>query len=176
VTLVSVLIGLTLVFMVSSFMLNWVAELRRFRGATSARESRTQNDRIRDADLFDRRQARAAAFRDRMQRERTKRQQETDARTGRASEREPAPPRPAPSSAEARHRATLELGPGPITPDALRRQYRLLMAAYHPDRVSTLGRKLRELAEEETKAINEAHTYFKARLASEPGPAPRAGM
>ena len=50
--------------------------------------------------------------------------------------------------------------------DAVRASYRRLVVAYHPDRVTGLGAKLRRLAEEETKAINEAYAYFKARLGS----------
>ena len=64
---------------------------------------------------------------------------------------------------EAQYRATLELT-GPLTPESLRFAYRRLIAAYHPDRVATLGSKLQVLAEEETKRINEAYSYFRRVL------------
>ncbi len=39
--------------------------------------------------------------------------------------------------------------------------------AYHPDRVVGLGAKLQRLAEEETKAINEAYAFFKSQLSQD---------
>ena len=35
------------------------------------------------------------------------------------------------------------------------------MKEYHPDKVSKLGSKLKKVAEEESKKINEAFEYFK---------------
>ncbi|MCD4547541.1 J domain-containing protein [Burkholderia pseudomallei] len=35
--------------------------------------------------------------------------------------------------------------------------YRRLMAQYHPDKVSSLGRELRELAEAKSKAVTQAY-------------------
>ncbi|MFN3598060.1 MAG: DnaJ family molecular chaperone [Rubricoccaceae bacterium] len=112
--------------------------------------------------------ARAQAFgerihRERMAREQARRRAEARAQQAAASGGGPRAARPQPLSDEARHRRTLDLT-GDITPALLRRQYRLLIAAYHPDRVASLGIKLRRLAEEETKAINEAYAYFKQRL------------
>ena len=60
------------------------------------------------------------------------------------------------------------LPPGAITTATLRRHYLRLVAAYHPDRVAGLGAKLQRLAEEETKAINEAYAFFKRRLGEGP--------
>ena len=115
--------------------------------------------------------ARAEAMRERIRRERRRRER---ARAAAGAARRPsaphadrpaAPPPPdAPPYPEAVHRATLELGPGPVTEDVLRVHYRRLVVAYHPDRVAGLGVKLQQLAEEETKAINEAYAFFKGRL------------
>jgi curved DNA-binding protein CbpA len=71
---------------------------------------------------------------------------------------------PPPDAPEVRYRAVLELEPGPVTLETVRRHYLRLVAAYHPDRVAGLGVKLRRLAEEETKAINEAYAFFKRHL------------
>ena len=40
--------------------------------------------------------------------------------------------------------------------------YRKLCRQYHPDKVTHLGSKLKEVAEEELKRINESYSYFKA--------------
>jgi len=50
---------------------------------------------------------------------------------------------------------------GQITREDVRRRYRELVSQYHPDKVNHLGAKLRALAEQEMKEINEAYTYFK---------------
>ena len=50
---------------------------------------------------------------------------------------------------------------GPTTPDEIRKKYRELVAQYHPDKVANLGPKLKTVAEEEMKKINEAYGYFK---------------
>ena len=52
---------------------------------------------------------------------------------------------------------------GQVTFDDIRRRYRELVAQYHPDKVSHLGPKLREVAENEMKEINEAYQFFKHR-------------
>ncbi|MEM1056827.1 MAG: J domain-containing protein [Bacteroidota bacterium] len=129
------------------------------RPAQSARSaSREQEERIRDAYFAKERKARE-------ERERRRREQARQRRTRQSApgsgSRQTAPP---PSgSEESRHRATLELT-GPITKDSVRAAYRRLIAAYHPDRCATLGLKLRKLAEEETKRINEAYAYFRRQL------------
>lgn len=50
---------------------------------------------------------------------------------------------------------------GQVTFDDIRRRYRDLVAQYHPDKVSHLGPKLKEVAESEMKEINEAYQFFK---------------
>ena len=52
---------------------------------------------------------------------------------------------------------------GRITRDDVRKKYRDLAAKYHPDRVNHLGDRLKETAEREMKAINEAFEYFKKK-------------
>ena len=54
----------------------------------------------------------------------------------------------------------LGLEPG-FSPDELRRAYRARVGEYHPDRVASLGPKLRRLAEEETKRITAAYAFLK---------------
>lgn len=166
-TFVTLLVGFSVLLIAASMLGTWIPDLRRVRGATSARESRRQNDRLRDSDLFDRRQDRAREFRDRIRKERLKRESERPSRPLGSVPPPPDQARGKPASKDQVFREALELGPGPITPELLRRQYRQLMAAYHPDRVVGLGRKLRTLAEEESKTINQAHVYFKALLSHE---------
>lgn len=43
----------------------------------------------------------------------------------------------------------------------IKRRYRELVMQYHPDKVSHLGLRLKETAENEIKKINEAYSYFK---------------
>ena len=52
---------------------------------------------------------------------------------------------------------------GQVTFNDIRRRYRELVAQYHPDKVSHLGPKLKEVAEKEMKEINEAYQFFKQR-------------
>ena len=144
----------------------WIKELTRDGGAVSARESRAATDAGRS--FYGSREARAEAMRERIRRERTRREKARaraprpaatagpDAGADRAPARPPTP--------EAVHRATLELPAGPVDADTLRVHYRRLVVAYHPDRVVGLGAKLQRLAEEETKAINEAYAFFKRSL------------
>ena len=47
------------------------------------------------------------------------------------------------------------------TIDDIKKRYRELVSQYHPDKVSHLGTKLKRVAEEEMKRINEAYHYFK---------------
>ena len=159
--------------LVVSAMLGWVADLRRVRGAMSASETRSQHrdqsQRIRGAYMS--KEQRAREMRERIRRERMRRERAREAQgfrpksgpspSSRASSDRPSAPRTV--SVEEIHRETLELV-GEITPEMLRRNYRRLVAAYHPDRVSGLGEKLQRLAEEETKAINEAYSFFKRQL------------
>jgi hypothetical protein len=52
---------------------------------------------------------------------------------------------------------------GKMTPGDIKKKYRELMTQYHPDKVSKLGPKLREVAEAESKKINEAYDYFRKK-------------
>ena len=49
---------------------------------------------------------------------------------------------------------------GKITFSDIKRSYRERMQEYHPDKVSSLGPKLREVAEAEAKKINAAYEFF----------------
>ena len=169
-SLVATATALVVVMLIASVVLGWVADVKRSGGAVSARESRAASERTGRATFYTSREDRASAMRERIRHERRRRERaRAAAGAGQAQAPPPRPERPAPppDSPETRHRAVLELGPGEVTAAALRRQYRLLVAAYHPDRVAGLGAKLQRLAEEETKAINQAYAFFKARLKSE---------
>jgi hypothetical protein len=52
---------------------------------------------------------------------------------------------------------------GPVVFEEVKRQYRELAAQYHPDKVNHLGPKLKEVAEQEMKKINEAYEFFKQK-------------
>lgn len=65
------------------------------------------------------------------------------------------------SDRELYHRQTLQLVGIELTPEVLRQAYRQRIREYHPDRVAPLGIKIRTLAEEETKRINEAYKYLR---------------
>lgn len=56
----------------------------------------------------------------------------------------------------------LGLHPGKTSED-IKNRYRELVMQYHPDRVAHLGPKLREVAEQQTKEINEAYNFFKSK-------------
>ena len=75
--------------------------------------------------------------------------------------RKPTPSRPVPGPAPRRPAApdwcrVLELPPD-ASPEAIREAYRRLMSQYHPDKVASLGRELRELAESKSKDIAVAY-------------------
>ena len=172
-TFVSAATAFAVLMLVVTVVVGWVADLRRSGGAISARESRAAAEAPGRAAFYQSAEARADAMRERIRRERRRRERARAAASGAAAGGAPrpasAPDRPAPPPPDApdvRHRATLELAPGEPTLDAVRASYRRLVVAYHPDRVAGLGAKLQRLAEEETKAINEAYAYFKARLGS----------
>ena len=169
-SLVPALTALAVVMLVASVVLGWVADLKRSGGAVSARESRAASERSGRPSFYTSREDRAEAMRDRIRRERRRRERARAAAGGptlAAPPPRPAAPAPPPDAPETVHRATLGLGPGPVTAASLRRHYRQQVAAYHPDRVAGLGDKLQRLAEEETKAINQAYAFFKAHLARE---------
>ena len=160
-TTLSFLAVVLVLALISSALLGWLADVKRSGASTSARESRDQTERIRASYMS--KEQRAREVRERVRRERARRESRSSADAGARASESDRPSVPRPDRAEARHRATLELS-GPVTPETLRRHYRRLVTAYHPDRVAGLGAKLQKLAEEETKAINEAYAFFKQRL------------
>lgn len=50
---------------------------------------------------------------------------------------------------------------GKVTVDDIQQRYHSLMAEYHPDKVQHLGPKLKAVAEEESRRINEAYEFFR---------------
>jgi uncharacterized membrane protein YhaH (DUF805 family) len=54
---------------------------------------------------------------------------------------------------------------GKITFSDIKQKYRELVAQYHPDKVNHLGPKLRKVAEDEIKEINEAYHFFRDQQA-----------
>jgi len=50
---------------------------------------------------------------------------------------------------------------GKVTMADVKKKYRELVSQYHPDKVNHLGDKLKKVAEDEMKEINEAYEYFK---------------
>ncbi len=54
---------------------------------------------------------------------------------------------------------------GKVTKEDVRKAYRDLVTQYHPDKVAHLGEKLRTVAAEEMKKINEAYEYFRRKYA-----------
>ncbi len=52
---------------------------------------------------------------------------------------------------------------GRVSREDIRRAYRGLVGQYHPDKVSHLGSRLREVADQEIKKINEAYEYFRKK-------------
>ncbi len=63
-----------------------------------------------------------------------------------------------------RHYARILGLSGRIAARDIKRQYRQLMAQYHPDKVGHLGEKLQNVAEKESKQIVEAYEYFRQRF------------
>lgn len=63
------------------------------------------------------------------------------------------------TSLEAKHLKTLGIVER-ASKEAIKRAYRKLAMQYHPDKVSHLGREMRELAESKMKSINEAYEYL----------------
>ena len=49
---------------------------------------------------------------------------------------------------------------GKVTISDIKKAYKNKMKKYHPDKVSSLGKKLQEVAEKETKEINKAYSYL----------------
>ena len=68
-------------------------------------------------------------------------------------------PSPRQTSQRSEYLATLGLSEG-CSPQQLKQAYRTLVTQYHPDKVQHLGPKLREVAEQEMKRINEAYNFL----------------
>jgi len=66
------------------------------------------------------------------------------------------------SEKETHHAKILGLS-SDVTPDNVKFAYRRLAVQYHPDKVSHLGPKLKEVAEIEMKKINEAYEFFQIK-------------
>ncbi|WP_412070091.1 J domain-containing protein [Rubrivirga sp. IMCC43871] len=165
-SLVTIGTALAVAMLLVSVVGGWLGDLKRAGGSISARESRAAADGSGRA-FYSSREARIDAMRERIHRERMRREKARGPRVAAsASGPEPRPDRAPvrPPSPEAVHRAVLDLPAGPVTADVLRVHYRRLVVAYHPDRCVGLGAKLQRLAEEETKSINEAYAFFKRQL------------
>ena len=52
---------------------------------------------------------------------------------------------------------------GKVTFTEIKNSYKNKMKEYHPDKVDNMGEKLKNLAEKESKMINEAYEYFKKK-------------
>jgi preprotein translocase subunit Sec63 len=52
---------------------------------------------------------------------------------------------------------------GKVTKADVKKRYRELSRQYHPDKAQQLGPKIRALAEEEMKKLNEAYEYFQKK-------------
>ena len=90
--------------------------------------------------------------------------------TGQEDHRQSAPPPPPPPRASSTYISEEELAHarvlglrGRITFDDVKRCYRERMQEYHPDKVNSLGQKLRELADSEAKKINVAYEFFRRK-------------
>ena len=127
-----------------------VLRRRRLRAEAAGRPGRDWGGRDRErmrTKYFDK-ERRARAARTRYQRVRE------------ASAPSPTADAAAPTSLDRLHRTTLGLS-GEVTPETVRQAFKARVREYHPDQVARLGIKLRVLAEEETKRINEAYAYFR---------------
>ena len=54
---------------------------------------------------------------------------------------------------------------GQTNREDIKKHYHELVSQYHPDKVNHLGPKLRKVAEEEMREINEAYNFFKKQYA-----------
>jgi hypothetical protein len=61
-----------------------------------------------------------------------------------------------------RYVSILQLG-GQFTPSKIKPQYHLLIAKYHPDKVSHLGIEFQKIAERKMQDIVEAYAYFREK-------------
>ena len=65
-----------------------------------------------------------------------------------------------PALRDERYYASVLQLPTNVTRDNIKTAYREQLMKYHPDRVQHLGREFQEMAEEKTKLITEAYTFF----------------
>jgi hypothetical protein len=154
-SILALFIGLALLAMVAGVgALLWAKALskRRLRAEMAGEAARSwggrDHERVRTKYFDKERRAREVRARTRKFRE-ARRTSEPDVPT-------------APVNLERLHGETLGLR-GRITPEEVRQAYKQRVREYHPDQVARLGVKLRVLAEEETKRINEAYAYFRKR-------------
>jgi hypothetical protein len=49
---------------------------------------------------------------------------------------------------------------GKVSLNDIKKAYQIKIKEYHPDKVASMGEDIKKLAEEETKKINEAYSYF----------------
>lgn len=152
----ALLVGLVLlaaIIGVGAWLAAQVLNRRRLHAQAAGRDTRAWGGK-------DRERVRTKYF----DKERRARAQRARHRPPRGATRE-APPKdevPGPVNLERFHGETLGLT-GNVDPRAIRKAYKDRVREYHPDQVARLGVKLRVLAEEETKRINEAYAYFRKR-------------
>jgi hypothetical protein len=85
---------------------------------------------------------------------------------GRGFGRRPAEPEAQAGSADPYALLGVDRG---ASPDEIRTAYRHLVAQYHPDKVSHLGREFQEMAHQKLIAIKEAYEMLKGRADSRQG-------
>ena len=109
-SLVAIATAFTVVMLVASVMLGWIADLKRAGGAVSARESRAAAEADGRA-FYTSRSDRAEAMKERIRRERMRRERARGPKAPTATAGTPEPDRPAarPPTPEELHRAVLEL-------------------------------------------------------------------
>ncbi len=76
------------------------------------------------------------------------------------AKRQHSPPSATPLAKDERYYGQVLGLSGKITPTDIKRCYRELVVKYHPDKVQHLGDEFRDMAEQKTKEINEAYSFF----------------
>lgn len=89
------------------------------------------------------------------------RQSDDQRKDGRSGQSSTPPPGPE-ADLDLRFAKVLGLN-GRMTREDVKRRWKELTVQYHPDKVAHLGPKLKEVAEEEMKAINAAYDHFRAK-------------
>lgn len=131
----------------------------RLEQVTQARQR--EQDRERDAEQYRQRRGDKQEQARRQEEEYARREQQERQRAEqeRDHEQKANPPE---TDLEKKYAKVLGLS-GKVTSDDVKRCWRELSMQYHPDRVQHLGPKLKEVAEQEMKALNEAYEYFKTK-------------